>query len=130
MLELRKDYFADERDDNLKEVGKGTQRQDMLGHVTGASVYFNDHKVQGMLHLKVAANGEVSGHYFSDKDGKKYDVEGKVGTPPHSIQFRIMFPRTIQDFQGWLFTGDGRALTGSSRLQERETGFYALRVEE
>ena len=24
MLELRKDIFADERDDNLKEIGKGT----------------------------------------------------------------------------------------------------------
>ncbi|HTF01840.1 MAG TPA: xanthine dehydrogenase family protein molybdopterin-binding subunit, partial [Bradyrhizobium sp.] len=53
MLELRKDIFADERDANLKEIGKGTQRQDMLGHVTGASTYFNDHKLQGMLHLKV-----------------------------------------------------------------------------
>ena len=53
MLEVRKEYFADERDDNLKEIGKGTQRQDMLGHVTGASTYFNDHKLQGLLHLKV-----------------------------------------------------------------------------
>ena len=35
MLELRKDIFADERDDNLKEIGKPTQRQDMIGHVTG-----------------------------------------------------------------------------------------------
>src|ERR1700676_5073960 len=52
MLELRKDIFADERDDNLKEIGKGTQRQDMLGHVTGTSTYFNDHQLQGMLHLK------------------------------------------------------------------------------
>ena len=52
MLELRKDIFADERDDNLKEIGKGTQRQDMLGHVTGPSTYFDDHKLQGMLHLK------------------------------------------------------------------------------
>ena len=53
MLELRKDIFADERDDNLKEIGRGTQRQDMLGHVTGTSTYFDDHKLQGMLHLKV-----------------------------------------------------------------------------
>src|SRR5947207_3962817 len=53
MLELRKDIFADERDDNLKEIGKGTQRQDMLGHDTGTSTYFDDHKLQGMLHLKV-----------------------------------------------------------------------------
>ena len=29
MLELRKDIFADERDDNLREIGKPTQRQDM-----------------------------------------------------------------------------------------------------
>src|SRR6202048_4393217 len=53
MLSLRKAMFADERDDNLKEIGKGTQRQDMLGHVTGSSTYFNDHKLQGMLHLQV-----------------------------------------------------------------------------
>ena len=53
MLELRNDIFADERDDNLKEIGKGTQRQDMLGHVTGTSTYFDDHKLQGMLHVKV-----------------------------------------------------------------------------
>ena len=53
MLELRKDIFADERDDNLREIGKPTQRQDMLGHVTATSTFFNDHKLQGMLHLKV-----------------------------------------------------------------------------
>ena len=53
MLELRKDIFADERDDNLKEVGKPMQRQDILGHVTATSTFFNDHKLQGMLHLRV-----------------------------------------------------------------------------
>jgi hypothetical protein len=29
-----------------------------------------------------------------------------------------------------MFTGDGRAITGSSRLQDRETGFYAVRIED
>lgn len=53
MLEFRKDYFADERRDDLKEVGKPTQRQDMLGHVTGTTTFFDDHKLAGMLHLKV-----------------------------------------------------------------------------
>src|SRR5215510_11385746 len=53
MLELRKEYFADERDDNLKEVGKPTQRQDMIGHVTGNTTFFDDHKLAGLLHLKV-----------------------------------------------------------------------------
>ena len=53
MLELRKDIFADERDDNLNEIGKPTQRQDMLGHVTGTSPYYDDHRFAGLLHLKV-----------------------------------------------------------------------------
>jgi CO/xanthine dehydrogenase Mo-binding subunit len=53
MIELRKDIFADERDDNLMEVGKATQRQDMLGHVTGTSAYYDDHRLAGLLHLKI-----------------------------------------------------------------------------
>ena len=52
MIEFRKDLFADERDDNLNEVGKPTQRQDMVGHVTGRSPYFDDHLFEGLLHLK------------------------------------------------------------------------------
>ena len=47
MLEFRKDIFADERDDDLNEIGKPTQRQDMLGHVTGRTRYFDDHAFEG-----------------------------------------------------------------------------------
>jgi CO/xanthine dehydrogenase Mo-binding subunit len=53
MLEFRKDIFADERDDNLQEVGQPTQRQDMLGHVTGTSPYYDDHRFANLLHLKI-----------------------------------------------------------------------------
>ena len=66
--------------------------------------------------LKVDEDGGVSGAYVSDKDGAAYDVRGKVGVPPHGIQFTVQFPRAEQTFQGWLFTGDGKAITGSSRL--------------
>ena len=38
-VEFRKELFADERDDNLKEVGKPTIRQDILGHVTGRTAF-------------------------------------------------------------------------------------------
>lgn len=51
-IEFRKEYFADERDDNLNVVGKPTQRQDALGHVTGRTKYFDDHLFEGLLHLK------------------------------------------------------------------------------
>jgi CO/xanthine dehydrogenase Mo-binding subunit len=53
MLELRKDIFADERDDNLSEIGQPTARQDILGHVTGTSPYYDDHRFADLLHLKV-----------------------------------------------------------------------------
>ena len=52
MIEFRKDLFADERDDDLNEIGKPTQRQDALGHVTGRSPFFDDHLFDGLLHLK------------------------------------------------------------------------------
>ncbi|HRJ68767.1 MAG TPA: molybdopterin-dependent oxidoreductase, partial [Beijerinckiaceae bacterium] len=53
MLEIRKDFFANERDDNLNVIGKGVQRQDMPGHVTGRTRFFDDHAFEGLLHLKV-----------------------------------------------------------------------------
>lgn len=92
---------------------------------------YDDGRRTGMLHLKLVdeKKGVIIGHYYSDKDGQKYDVEGRIGNPPHNIQFRIFLPRTIQVFNGFLFTGNGQAITGSSLLQERETGFYAERVE-
>jgi CO/xanthine dehydrogenase Mo-binding subunit len=53
MLEFRKDIFADERDDNLKEIGQPTQRQDILGHVTGTSPFYDDHRFANLHHLKI-----------------------------------------------------------------------------
>jgi hypothetical protein len=90
----------------------------------------DDGRRSGDLVLKVDDDGTITGAYYSDKDGAKYDVAGRVGTPNHSVQFTVKFPQAEQTFQGWLFTGDGKYLTGSSHLNEREAGFYAVRVEE
>lgn len=54
MVEFRKDLFADERDDNLNEVGQPTRRQDIPGHVTGRSPFFDDHRFEGLLHMRCA----------------------------------------------------------------------------
>jgi len=51
-IEFRKDLFADERDDNLSEVGRSTVRQDILGHVTGRSPFYDDHLFDGLLHMR------------------------------------------------------------------------------
>jgi CO/xanthine dehydrogenase Mo-binding subunit len=53
-FELRKEFFADERPENLNEIGKPTRRQDILGHVTGRSPYFDDHLFEGLLHIRCA----------------------------------------------------------------------------
>jgi hypothetical protein len=99
-------------------------------YFNGKYQLYDDGRRSGVLVLKVEENNkDISGWYYSDKDGQKYEVSGRVGDPPHSVSFKIVFPRTVQWFQGHLFTGDGRALTGSSRLQDRDTGFYALRLE-
>lgn len=54
MVEFRKDLFGDERDDNLNEIGKPTRRQDIVGHVTGRSPFFDDHRFDGLLHMRCA----------------------------------------------------------------------------
>jgi hypothetical protein len=98
-------------------------------YFNGTYKLYDDGRRSGTLTLEVDKEGDVTGSYFSDKDGRKYDVSGKLGTPKYTIQFTIKRPRSEQVFQGWLFTGDAKALTGSSRLQDHETGFYAVRVE-
>jgi hypothetical protein len=99
-------------------------------YFNGKFKLYDDGRRSGVLELAVDEDGDVSGHYFSDKDGERYKVSGKVLMPKHSIQFTVKFPRTEQTFRAWLFTGTGLALTGWSKIQDREAGFYATRVEE
>lgn len=99
-------------------------------YFNGSYKLYDDGRRSGTLQLKVAENGVVTGYYYSDKDGAKYEVTGNVSNAPqHKIEFLVSYPRVSQSFTGFLFTGDGRAITGTSRLENREVGFYALRIE-
>jgi hypothetical protein len=90
----------------------------------------DDGRRSGKLVLKVDEEGGVSGAFYSDKDGAKYEVRGRVGPLPHAVQFTVQYPRTQQVFTGMLFTGDARALAGTSRMDSRESAFYAVRVDD
>jgi hypothetical protein len=90
----------------------------------------DDGRRSGTLTLHVDGEGEITGTFASEKDGRKYDVTGKAGTPRHAIMFTIKYPQSAETFTGFLFTGDGKAIAGTSKLQDREAGFYAVRVEE
>ncbi len=99
-------------------------------YFAGKFKMYDDGRRSGTLELKVDEDGEVSGAYFSDKDGQQYDVKGKIGAVKHSVEFTVRLPRAEQKFKGWLFTGNGLAISGFSKLQDREAGFYATRIEE
>jgi hypothetical protein len=102
-----------------------------MHYFNGAYKLYDDGRRSGTMHLKVAENGVVTGHVFSDKDGQKYEIEGQVNKDAKNrIEFIITYPRVSQSYTGYLFTGDGKALTGFSRLENRETGFYATRIED
>jgi len=99
--------------------------------------YFNgtyhlhaDGRRSGKLVLQVNKRNEVFGAFYSDKDGRKYEVNGTLGSAAYLIRFTIRFPRTEEDFHGHLFSGDGAAIAGTSKLNEREAGFYAIRSSE
>lgn len=71
----------------------------------------------------------MTGSFYSDKDGAKYEVTGQIGTVKHSITFKVKWPATEQTFTGYMFTGDGKAIAGTTKLQDRDAGFYAERAD-
>jgi hypothetical protein len=99
-------------------------------YFNGSFKLYDDGRRSGKLVLTVDKDGDVLGWYYSDKDGAKYEVTGKAGEPHHAIKFKVQLPRTPEEFQGWMFTGDGRVICGFSRLQDRDAGFYAVRMDE
>ena len=101
-----------------------------IRYFNGKFKLFDDGRRSGKLVLEVNESGEVTGFFYSDRDGAKYDVTGTVGNPRHGISFTVKFPQIEQKFSGFLFTGNGKAIAGTSKLQDRETGFYAERIEE
>ena len=99
-------------------------------YFTGTFRMHDDGRRAGKLVLKVDEdNKTVSGAYYSDKDGQKYEVTGKIGSPAHAVEFVVRYPRTEQAFKGMLFTGTGKAIAGTSRMADRDAAFYATREE-
>jgi hypothetical protein len=98
--------------------------------MAGKYKLYDDGRRSGVLKLEVKEDGEIAGVFTSDKEGREYEVQGKAGTPRHAITFTLKFPATTQTFTGFMFTGDGRVIAGTSKMQDREAAFYAERVED
>src|SRR5262249_31853511 len=71
-------------------------------YYNGTYKLHDDGRRSGTLTLKVEEGGELSGAYYSDKDGAKYEVNGRVNMPLHTFEFVVKFPRSEQVFRGWM----------------------------
>src|SRR5262249_51574741 len=96
----------------------------------GTFKLYADGRRSGVLRLKVGADNDVTGRRGSDQNGREYEVRGAVAKPSHKIQFVVQLPQTHEEFSGFMFTGNGKAIAGTSVLQGREAGFYATRIDE
>jgi hypothetical protein len=85
-VEFRKDLFADERDDSLNEIGQPTIRQDILGHVTGRSPYYDDHLFDGLLHMRCVRSPH---HHARIRNIDARDAENMPGV------VRVVWPADV-----------------------------------
>jgi hypothetical protein len=102
-----------------------------LEFFNGTFRLYSDGRRTGILRLQVDAEGNLSGEFLSDATGNKYPVSGKVGpNPRHAVQFSVKYPQSVEYFSGYIFTRGGQAICGTSKFQDREAGFYAVRTDE
>ena len=84
----------------------------------------------GLLELKVDAGGVVSGSYRSDAGGEPHPVTGKTSAGAggeHGLAFTITFPRTRQDYNGWLWGEGKNVIAGSVVMINQTFSFIAIR---
>jgi len=85
-VELRKDLFADERSDDLNEIGKPTIRQDIIGHVKGTTRYYDDHLFDGLLHMRCVRSPH---HHARIRSLSTAGVENMPGV------IRVVLPKDV-----------------------------------
>ncbi|MEM8837794.1 MAG: molybdopterin cofactor-binding domain-containing protein [Pseudomonadota bacterium] len=85
-VEFRKDLFANERQDDLNEIGKPKIRQDIEGHVTGRTAYFDDHLFEGLLHMRCVRSPH---HHARIRSLNAAEAERMPGV------VRVIYPRDV-----------------------------------
>jgi hypothetical protein len=118
----------------LPDAGTAAAAQPALGRVVrpgdfaGRYRLFANGQWSGTLDLKVDDAGGVSGRFRSDSSGAAYPLSGQVApNVPHKVSFRIKFPRTQQDYEGFLWTEGKGAMAGTLTMLDRAYGFFAVR---
>lgn len=82
-----------------------------------------DGRWSGKVVLDVDDAGNVTGTYTSDQTGQTYDIQGRAGNPTNKLTFKIVFPMTEQQFEGYLWSRDRSRICGITHMEERPFGF-------
>jgi hypothetical protein len=81
-----------------------------------------------LLELIVSDDRQITGHFRSEPGGNSYSVRGEVASdPPNKLTFTIKFPRTEQEYEGFLWTEGKWGLAGTFTMLDRRFGFFAVR---
>ena len=98
------------------------------GDFSGRYRLFANGQWSGTLDITVDTKGVVSGQFRSDLHGSAYPVTGQVADDaPHRVRFAVKFPRSQQDFDGYLWTDGKGAMAGTVSLLDHDFGFFAIR---
>lgn len=82
----------------------------------------------GLLELKVDQESVVSGTFRSDSGGAAHPVAGRTAAGgDHGASFTISFPRTKQQFNGWLWGEGKNVMAGTVTMLNQTFSFIAVR---
>jgi hypothetical protein len=96
--------------------------------VAGQYTLYADGRWSGLLELIVSDDRQITGHFRSEPGGNSYSVRGEVASdPPNRLTFKIKFPRTEQEYEGFLWTEAKWGLAGTFTMLDRKFGFFAVR---
>ncbi len=113
-VEFRKDLFADERDDSFDQIGQPRVRQDIEGHVTGRSPFFDDHLFDGLLHVRCVRSPHHHARIRSIDASDAERMEGVV---------RLIWPRDIPRNMNTLLSLINFGRDDEPLLAERKTAY-------
>lgn len=124
MFTVGKSPLSKEAKANQPSSGRVVTKSDFAG------IYrlFANGQSSGRLELNVDESGVVTGRLRSDQTGGSYKVTGQAGgDSANKIRLAIEFPRTRQEFDGFLFVEGKGAISGSFLLLDKPYGFFAVR---
>jgi len=118
-IEFRKDLFADERDDNLDVIGKPEIRQDILGHVTGRTPFYDDHLFDGLLHLRCVRSPHHHARIRSIDASAAERMPGVV---------KVIWPRDVPQNMNTLLSLIGFGRDDEPLLQDKKVSYVGEQV--